>query len=362
MNNNRNNLFSIAKGIGIILMVMGHCGAPDIFVKFIYLFHMPLFFFCSGYFLKDINKTSTLFLTYKKKIKGIYVKFVIWSLIFLALHNIFYHLNIYNDVILFQGQPSYLYTLPDYIKKSTKIILSMNEHEQLVRSFWFLKQLFIASILTTTILYITNKLSSFKHTNLIILVLLFALSIISKIYCWTIPAIWDISLVFLSSSFFLSGKVFREYCILDSLPNFWVSTSCIFLLTIALFTLPWTNMLEYTSLTIMPFSIASFSGIILTLSISRKFEEYKIKKIFYYLGQNTMVIFVLHMLSFKIVNLIKIAIFNWPIYRLAEFQIIYENNNIFWIVYTIIGISIPLLIDRIMKNNKYTNKFWGYLV
>lgn len=362
MNNNRNNLFSIAKGIGIILMVMGHCGAPDIFVKFIYLFHMPLFFFCSGYFLKDINKTSTLFLTYKKKIKGIYVKFVIWSLIFLALHNIFYHLNIYNDVILFQGQPSYLYTLPDYIKKSTKIILSMNEHEQLVRSFWFLKQLFIASILTTTILYITNKLSSFKHTNLIILVLLFVLSIISKIYCWTIPAIWDISLVFLSSSFFLSGKVFREYCILDSLPNFWVSTSCIFLLTIALFTLPWTNMLEYSYLTIIPFSIASFSGILLTLSISRKLEEFKIKNFFYYLGQNTMVIFALHMLCFKIGNLLKIAIYNMPIYRLAEFQIIEDHNTFFWIIYTTTGIAIPLIIDYYLKRNKVTRIIWSHLV
>jgi fucose 4-O-acetylase-like acetyltransferase len=121
-------------------------------------------------------------------------------------------------------------------------------------------------------------------------------------------------------------------------------------------------MLEYTSLTIIPFYIASFSGIILTLSISRKLEEYKIKYLFYYLGQNTMVIFALHMLCFKIVNLIKIAIFNWPIYRLAEFQIIYENNNFFWIVYTIIGISIPLLIDRIMKNNKYTHKLWSIFV
>lgn len=362
MNNNKNNYFSIAKGIGIILMVMGHCGAPDLLVKFIYLFHMPLFFFCSGYFLKDINKTNTLFQTYKKRFKGIYVKFVIWSLIFLAFHNIFYYLNIYNDVILFQGQPSYIYTMSDYINKTTKIVLSMNEHEQLVRSFWFLKQLFIASMLISTTTYITSKFSYYKQTNTIILFLLFGLSIISKIFCWSIPAIWDISLVFLSSSFFLSGKVIREYNILDSLNNFYTTIICIILLTIALFTLPWTNMLEFNSLTIIPFSIASFSGILLTLSISKKIEAYKIKVLFYYLGQNTMVIFALHMLCFKIVNLIKIAIFNWPIYRLAEFQIIYENNNIFWIVYTIIGISIPLLIDRIMKNNKYTYKFWSYLV
>lgn len=41
---------SIAKALGIILMVVGHSGCPEILARFIYLFHMPLFFFCSGYF------------------------------------------------------------------------------------------------------------------------------------------------------------------------------------------------------------------------------------------------------------------------------------------------------------------------
>lgn len=41
MNKERNISIDIIKGIGIILMVGGHCGMP--FTHFIYLFHMAIF-------------------------------------------------------------------------------------------------------------------------------------------------------------------------------------------------------------------------------------------------------------------------------------------------------------------------------
>ena len=44
---------TIAKAIGIILMVVGHSGLGGYPIRFIYLFHMPLFFFLSGYCFKE---------------------------------------------------------------------------------------------------------------------------------------------------------------------------------------------------------------------------------------------------------------------------------------------------------------------
>ncbi len=46
----RNNAIDIAKGFGIILMVIGHAEMPGILNRSIYLFHMPLFFIAAGYF------------------------------------------------------------------------------------------------------------------------------------------------------------------------------------------------------------------------------------------------------------------------------------------------------------------------
>ena len=55
----RDEGIAIAKAWGIILVVMGHCSFSAIqpgwqksVHDFIYLFHIPLFFFLSGYFFK----------------------------------------------------------------------------------------------------------------------------------------------------------------------------------------------------------------------------------------------------------------------------------------------------------------------
>ena len=63
----------VFRGLGILLMVMGHIGFGGAFDKFIHAFHMPMFFFVSGYFYrkKDIGfrdyfakKKQSLLLTY----------------------------------------------------------------------------------------------------------------------------------------------------------------------------------------------------------------------------------------------------------------------------------------------------------
>lgn len=360
MSINKNNYLSTAKGIGIILMVMGHSGVPFNIDKFIYQFHMPLFFFCSGYFINVIESRETLIIFYKKKIKGIYLKFICWSILFLLLHNVFIKLNIYNNTI--PNWEEYPYNCQLFIKKAVKIIFSMNGHEQLLRSFWFLKQLLLASIFVSTILYFSNKITHYKHAHLVILIGFFFLTLISKYYMWSLPGIWDISLIFMSSTFYLSGYIFRKYNILKILSN--VLSSFIFLsfLVIGLYILPWINMLEYTLATTVPFFIVAISGTVLTINISQKIDSFKIKYLFYYLGQNTMPIFALHMLCFKIGNLLKIAIYELPLYRLAEFQIIKEHNTFFWIIYTVIGISVPLLIDYLIKQSNTTKKIWSCFV
>lgn len=73
MNGLRNVWLDIAKGITIILMVIGHTSIPDVLSNFIFSFHMPLFFIASGwttnwtkYSIKDfaINKTRSIMLPF----------------------------------------------------------------------------------------------------------------------------------------------------------------------------------------------------------------------------------------------------------------------------------------------------------
>ena len=75
MNNKRFEWIDILKGIGIILVVVGHSNfsfakaTTAMFIqKYIYSFHMPLFFFVSGYlFVKDKYSNFKRFLRVKTK-------------------------------------------------------------------------------------------------------------------------------------------------------------------------------------------------------------------------------------------------------------------------------------------------------
>lgn len=81
-------------------MVVGHKGCPDILARFIYLFHMPLFFFCSGYFFLPPQSNETFKKNIIKRIYGIYIPYVKWSIAFLLLHNFFYKIGTLFSLLL----------------------------------------------------------------------------------------------------------------------------------------------------------------------------------------------------------------------------------------------------------------------
>ena len=71
----------IFRGIGIILMVMGHIGFGNVFDYFIHAFHMPMFFFVSGFFFtsKPSDEVCTLDFM-KRKCKTLLVPYFIWGI------------------------------------------------------------------------------------------------------------------------------------------------------------------------------------------------------------------------------------------------------------------------------------------
>ena len=73
----------LAKGITIILMVIGHTGASPVITNWIYSFHMPLFFILSGY-TTDWTKYNFSRLV-QRKTRGIMRPFVWYSLIMCLL-------------------------------------------------------------------------------------------------------------------------------------------------------------------------------------------------------------------------------------------------------------------------------------
>ena len=111
--------------------------------------------------------------------------------------------------------------------------------------------------------------------------------------------------------------------------------------------------------------ISTMTGLLLLFALSNLFGEISklVSGVLAYIGQHTMFILFLHFASFKIVNLIQVWVYQKEWYELATFPIL-ETGGAWWILYTIVGITIPIMINcgwdqvkrLILKIDKKTSK------
>ena len=122
--------FDILKGIGILLVLLGHTGISGLLYTFIYAFHMPLFFFASGCFHKQKDSMSFI----KKKVKGLLLPY----LFFVAC---FFIMSVFLECMQ-------SHSLSIGILSTISSLNPMNEHCWILyRTIWFLLCLFEISVI-----------------------------------------------------------------------------------------------------------------------------------------------------------------------------------------------------------------------
>lgn len=337
-----NNYVTIVKAIGIILMVIGHSGCPQVLSKFIYLFHMPLFFFCSGIFLKTISDKQTAFVFLKKRVVGLYIPFVKWSILFLLLHNLFMLIGIYNQYYGFE-RGSHYYSLGDIVQRLFFILFTMHEYEELLGGFWFIRALFISSIIiAVSSLFLNNK----KRNNYDLLCLLYLLLTIVIRRFAPAPELWrDISMGMFGAFFYILGYVAIRYF------SYWYNKFVIAICCISIVLLYYyfENGISmgcgYNK--VFPYSISAVSGIIVTLYVSKMIEKriLMVNKILYCIGNHTLVILALHFLAFRLVSFFLVLAYGMDFRLVAEHPVITNENlpSFWWIVYSIAGVVTPIV-------------------
>lgn len=340
----KNNYIAIAKALGIMLMVVGHSGCPDYLYRFIYMFHMPLFFFCSGFFMKPAEKFVDVRKFVFRRFKGLYWPYVKWSLLFLLFHNLFLSWELYD--------PDYInyYSRSDFIDRFLHIVFTMTGHDQLADPFWFFKQLLLSSILVFVVEYALRSFRS-KLKYLIVFLVLLSLTIISKFFGWGLPVIWNLSIIFLSACFFFLGYIYKRFELKSIPPYLGFLALMILILGVYLYD-DYLDMLWYTWKNVTLYIVMALVGVFMALSFSQIMERTPFNHILYYIGNHTMIIFILHLLIFKIVSLLKIFIYHMPYNQLADFKVIQEYNDFFWVIYSIVGVSLPLVLERIVYKFK----------
>ena len=268
LNNTRIEWIDMAKGYGIILVLIGHLNIP-IITPLIYTFHIPLFFFLSGYVF-NADYGFKLFLL--KKMHKIIIPYF-----FLSIPMIF------ANILFLHGGSFSL----DNIQTEISLFLIQERHTNM----WFLSSLFVLNILIYPILKIPNT-----RTQLVVVFLIAILGLLLwRTNIYTLP--WNCDIAFVVLPFMYSGYRTKIKGITNKFNIFnWYYGLFFFFVTCLLGFINysytrWRVDLFYSLFEIEPLSyINSFVGIIAMIIVSKITKNSTIK----YIGNNSMLYFAWH--------------------------------------------------------------------
>ena len=339
----RDNAIDILKGIGILLVVIGHSGCPSTLRILIYMTHMPLFFLASGYFL-NVERLADTRNYIKGKIKSLYLPFLKYALPFLFFHNLLIDLGVMTTE---HGARYYNFTTT-LIELILRCVFMEVHGEALLGTYWFVQALFFSHILlafTYSMLLRKRIKSAGKISFFAFLTLAFLISYAHYLY----PNIKTVCLyricmgvVFIWIGHLLRKNTYNNHHILLA--------SFVFVIT---FIIHPASMKEQSDIyDCVSLLISGSCGFILLLRISQcidKIRGYFLSKISFflsYMGRQSFYIMTFHFLSFKAVSLLIVLYYGWDDFSSIGMHpcITFVRETYWWIVYSVAGIILSLAI------------------
>lgn len=184
-NYHRINWIDMARGYGIILVIIGHLYIFKI-SSWIYSFHMPLFFLLSGYLFRRSEKFSKYFV---KKLNGLIKPYVFLSLIIILY-------RLLEDLLLRKSI--------NPVKNIVAFVLQRRE-----TTLWFITCLFIIELMY----YFVDKIKYSWIQHLVVaLITLVGLSYEK----WVGKALfWNVDVAFAAFGFFYIGVLCKKYNVIE---------------------------------------------------------------------------------------------------------------------------------------------------
>jgi len=280
----------IARGIGILLVVLGHNDfgfVSSFFHQVIYSFHIPLFFFLSGYF---INTALPFFDYFKKRFHSVLKPYLFT--IFLI-----YFASVSFEKMGFQTA----------LGRIIKSLYGTGYYIDWV-ALWFLPHLFVVSLYAFIFIVLVTKLRNRWITwGILLLTLLvstlffrlfypFSISVLGKSYeLYGLP--FSLDLIFLCGFFFLLGNEIRQVASEKAFDNIFLLIGSGFGLILLNIFFPYRVDIAirvYESLLVN--TAEAILGILFVLGLSRQIElrVRKLGSLFKYLGNISLIILLFH--------------------------------------------------------------------
>ena len=281
----------IARGIGILLVVLGHndfASLSPFFHQVIYSFHIPLFFFLSGYFIN----TAQSFLDYSKKRFHAVLKPYLFTIFLIYFASVSFEKMGFQNAMLRIVKA--LYGSIDYIDWA---------------QLWFLPNLFVVSLYAFLFIWITNRLRNRWVTWGVLLATLavslpflhvfypFPLSIFGKEYeLFGLP--FSLDLVFLSGFFFILGNEARQVTSEKTFNPILLLIGTGIGLILLNFLFPYSvDVAKRVYESFFVNTAQAILGILFVLALSRQIELHtrRLAAVFKYLGNISLIILLFHL-------------------------------------------------------------------
>ena len=350
----RINEIDIVKALAVMLMVACHAGV--VFAKFIYLFHMAIFFIASGFFFRDASSETpgSVLRFIINKIKKLWFPFFLWNAVFVLLHNPLSKIVILPDAATGQTTayiPA-LYATAEIFSMIGKGAL-FSYKEPLIGGFWFLKILFLVSICYCLVDFILKKLIRNKTQLRLIVQAGISVAFLIFGYNCSIRGIQLYGLAYLGSYYclYFMGHLFSKA---KAYYTKWTWPIWLVIMTVSFGILYYMNprgaigynLNEYTSPQYMV--VCAFSGWCFLYSMAWFLNKVgPVSKILVLIGQKTLSILIFHLPALKLVQITEALIIGFPIYGLASFPNLQAGKTGWCLLYTAIGTGLPVILDTL---------------
>lgn len=308
----RNRVLDIAKGIGIILVVIGHCySRENIVLQLIYGFHMPFFFIASGILYAEKLINSGRFRICKSA-KKLLIPYFVFETVFVIM------LSILNR------SESTLRLMCNYVQR---VLTGLG-----ITVTWYLPCCLIVYMVFALI---KNNINNTMLQKMIIaFIFIVGVSVPVSGY-WIVPL-----RAFVGLGFFAIGFYFKDaFCINQ------VHT-CIYIINLILYILlVYENgMVSLVSLDIknpVLYTINGILGSFLLIQLSGILAKFCIYDIIRFIGQNSLIILCTHMIIIEVLRLLDYKLFNNLLPKFGIFE---------GVVFGAIVLSISLMAIPVCKH------------
>ena len=318
-------------------------------------FHMPLFYIVSGMCFNPKYLTCGWNFI-ERKIEGVYLPYLKWSLLFLLLHNVCFRLHLYDAVYGFRGIGTTLYSTHDFLSHARDVIFKMEGHENLLGAFWFMKPLLLGNILFYCVLRLT------KNNIWLTLGVIAILACVMHTMNLVIPYV-NITYMIPFAAFFVAAGYGIRTMQMDY-DKWYVYLACVIIWLAGAAINPHPSMLNQSAMTLLPYMVSAIAGTLLMILISRQVVEksaetnnatmHSLYRAMCYIGDHTLEVMTLHFVAFKLVSWLIVSRYDLPIEQIAEHPVIemYAQAG-WWGAYLAVGVTVPIIYaygkDRLLK-------------